>query len=488
MRRNPFAIARLALVLLAAWTLGSCGSGESLSPEDGPVSQLVATALSPKRVRVRWPENSGVSVYRLERRTNREGEFAAIASDIARSTTTYDDGELEPATTYGYRLAALDGLGKLLGYSNIAGVTTPPVPGIRVVTETDPRELADANGYRATVVGAGDSLTVAVDANGRHVISPLKPGAYVVRLSDVATSCAPADSLVRHVTVTDEGTETQPDATFRIACRDATRGRVIAHLRTGGDSTDPNGYQLRIAGVADSAQLPDAERIMAPPPQSIGPAGGDIAFENLRPGRFSLFLEDVSAACTVVPASRQIDFHLDALQTQEQTFDVTCASADAGSRPYVWRNSWSAASAPAGTKVALTLSLDLSSGPPRHLSSFTVSIGTDNTILRPDSIRRIRSWDVFTQNINFAPGVVRLSGVATDESAVGVVDVAKVWYTVVGTTGATTTSRTEFTTLSTRLSTGQDQAFAGEVRKIEAPFVVGPLAGGGSNQIGRAHV
>jgi YD repeat-containing protein len=100
------------------------------TPPTAP-SNLTATAVSSTQINLAWTassDNVGVTGYRVERCT---GAGCSTYSQIATSTTTsYYNTGLSLATSYSYRVRAVDAAGHLSTYSNIATVmtldTTPP--------------------------------------------------------------------------------------------------------------------------------------------------------------------------------------------------------------------------------------------------------------------------------------------------------------------------------------------------------------------------
>lgn len=99
-------------------------------PETAPAAptNLVATAPASARVELTWKDNAdNESGFRLERKTG-SGTFAKVA-DIAKNTQSYDDTGLMPATSYAYRIVAVNAAGDS-DPSNEANVTTPEAPPI----------------------------------------------------------------------------------------------------------------------------------------------------------------------------------------------------------------------------------------------------------------------------------------------------------------------------------------------------------------------
>ncbi|HEU5210267.1 MAG TPA: fibronectin type III domain-containing protein [Longimicrobiales bacterium] len=86
---------------------------------------LTATATSPSRIELSWGAASGVvGDYRLERRSG--GGAYILISTLPSSARSYADTDLDPATTYTYRISACN-IGGCSGFSGEASATTHPV-------------------------------------------------------------------------------------------------------------------------------------------------------------------------------------------------------------------------------------------------------------------------------------------------------------------------------------------------------------------------
>lgn len=94
------------------------GAVADASPPSAP-SSLTAAATGSGEVSLGWDassDNDGVSTYRVFR----DGEPIGSAS-----RTRYTDSAVQPGTTYGYEVVAVDPAGNPSGRSNVASVTTP---------------------------------------------------------------------------------------------------------------------------------------------------------------------------------------------------------------------------------------------------------------------------------------------------------------------------------------------------------------------------
>ena len=98
------------------------------TPPTAPAG-LTAMAASPSQVNLAWTaatDTVGVTGYLVERcQGSGCTAFAQVASVAG---TAYGDAGLAPATSYRYRVRAMDAAGNLSGYSNTATATTPAPP------------------------------------------------------------------------------------------------------------------------------------------------------------------------------------------------------------------------------------------------------------------------------------------------------------------------------------------------------------------------
>jgi len=95
------------------------------TPPTAP-SNLTATAVGAGQINLGWTastDNVGVTGYRVERCSGAGcSNFAQIATPTG---TTYNDTtNLQPSTSYSYRVRAVDAVPNLSGYSNVASATT----------------------------------------------------------------------------------------------------------------------------------------------------------------------------------------------------------------------------------------------------------------------------------------------------------------------------------------------------------------------------
>ncbi len=96
---------------------------------------LVASPLSSSQISLAWntPSSNGGSAitgYKIERSANSGTTWSVIVSNTGTTSTTYIDSGLSGATTYSYRVSAVNGFGAS-PQSNIASATTPSsTPGV----------------------------------------------------------------------------------------------------------------------------------------------------------------------------------------------------------------------------------------------------------------------------------------------------------------------------------------------------------------------
>ncbi|MCU0623924.1 MAG: fibronectin type III domain-containing protein, partial [Gemmatimonadaceae bacterium] len=157
---------RHVLGAIALGWLAACADGLApLSSADAPQDVTVAVARA-GAVRLRWTPASGqrgtVLAYIIERRTALDGPFVEVARVSAAVTGELQwlDTDVAPETIYGYRVSALTDLGDRSSPSVIAGIVTPPPPGIQVVTTVSATvtEALDADGYQLMIAGP-DTIT-----------------------------------------------------------------------------------------------------------------------------------------------------------------------------------------------------------------------------------------------------------------------------------------------------------------------------------------
>jgi hypothetical protein len=136
---------------IGTFSLPGCGATPP-PPALAAPSALSASATSATTVAVAWTDNSGSAEtgFEVERCTGGGcSSFARIATTAANATS-YQDGAVAAATTYGYRVRAVAGTTGS-DYSNVATVTTPPPPpsGAMTVSLAGSSAPNGRNGWRA---------------------------------------------------------------------------------------------------------------------------------------------------------------------------------------------------------------------------------------------------------------------------------------------------------------------------------------------------
>jgi hypothetical protein len=120
---------------------------------------LTATASGSSRINLAWgaaTDNVGVTGYRVERCAGSGcSTFAQIATPAG--TSFNDTGGLSAATSYSYRVRAIDAAGNLGAYSNLASATTAPLSqtkGPLTLHSANPRWLTDGTGNAVFLSGS----------------------------------------------------------------------------------------------------------------------------------------------------------------------------------------------------------------------------------------------------------------------------------------------------------------------------------------------
>ena len=147
--------------------------------------------------------------------------------------------------------------------------------------------------------------------NGSTTIAGVGAGARAVTLEGVMSNCAVADGVTHTILVELGGTT---EMVFNIGC--VAFGTVQMALTTTGINLDPDGYIVSLHAPSVSFSL-----------ESSAPLNASLTFERLRPADdYHLSLNGVSANCTVAGGFIRA-FALNASDTVQATFAVTCEPA-----------------------------------------------------------------------------------------------------------------------------------------------------------------
>src|SRR5437867_2010734 len=105
------------------YSYASATTQSSLYPN--PARSLIATALSPTQMTLKWSDRSSNEAgYKVERATSSTGPWAQIGT-TAPSAISYTDSALTPSTAYYYRVIAYNSTGDSPPSNVATGTTTP---------------------------------------------------------------------------------------------------------------------------------------------------------------------------------------------------------------------------------------------------------------------------------------------------------------------------------------------------------------------------
>jgi PKD repeat protein len=465
---------------MLAIVAAGCSAADSLIvPGLEPPVTLTATPLNMTGIRLDWtPGNTAdLDRYRLERRTNFRGKFEFLVEALPGDLVYFDTG-LQPETSYGYRIVAVNREGQRSESSTIAGAQTAPLSSLKVETNlgggTDPR-VADPNGYRVLVQGARDT-TFEIGTIDGTTITPLPPGEYTITLDDVLPTCTVTNGLTRQVTVVDTGLVTRAGVSFTAACADPSKGRIVAQVSVAGDSVDPDGYLVRYAGIITGDTLPAIGETR------VSGSGGLAAFADLRPGDYQFSLDDVELPCLVNgPGTADVQVH--PLSADTVQFAVTCPNKGGGNpgAPLVLRQHWNPQTAAKGQTVDLEVAVDLSGLAGKSVGVLQANVRFDQAVLTFQSASAPVGSLFGPPTVNSStPGKLTwLSVSAVASQPGGVLPVATFRFAVAGAGGNTTATRTQIE-LVFDLSGTEDLATL--FRVVEDTFTVGTGGGGGNQQ------
>ena len=139
----------------------------------------------------------------------------------------------------------------------------------------------DPDGYVVMLDGRG---VESIGVSGSVLIDDVAPGEHQVDLSGVAANCQLEGERPRTVTITESGAAS---AAFSIACADAVPpadGELEVTVRTGGSSTDRDGYDVALFHVVGPAI----------------PANGSVTVSGVPTGEQAVGLVNVAPNCAVL--------------------------------------------------------------------------------------------------------------------------------------------------------------------------------------------
>lgn len=472
---------------LGAWVVLTAlvaACGDSASAPAGTVEAPTSVDVEPlgtTSMRISWsaPAASGVTSYRIERRRNLEGAYEPLADGIPSTgeRLVYFDNAVLPDTYYGYRIYAQNALGSRSPASTTGGGKTPPPPTLVVVVQTDAPNVAsaDVDGYLVTILGPRDTVTAPLASNGERRFPNMRAGQYLVFLRGLATNCgfSTGDST-RTATIVETGIQTETSLTYQVSCRDPQKGSLVVRYEQTGDTTDANGVRLDVAGLLTEVDPVDTARVFFRT-QRISSRNETLRFDNLRRGAYDITLADINAPCVLNGTARR-SLQVKSLSLDTVRYVVDCVKPvveDTAGKPFIFEHRWSAASAPTGSKVSLTTTLDLTANANTRAAGAQASLQYAATVLRFDSARAGGDYEILTAN-GRTPGLVNFAAANADASALGGrLTLARFWFTVIGATGASTRTATTLTTIPNATLA----ELKGQTRIREATLVVGSPVG-----------
>jgi PKD repeat protein len=469
------------LVLLAALALASaCGgdSTETIRPTQslGEPTGLHVEAVGSTSIRLSWqkPVSEEVIGFRLERRANLAGPYSTLVENIPNQgqQLVYFDNSVQPDTYYGYRVYAVTALGARSAASVVGGAKTPPPATLVVRTATiAPTSAAiDPDGYVVTLLGPRDTLSSPMPNAGEKRFAGLKAGQYLVVLKGLAANCdfAAGDST-RAATVVEDGIKTEVFVEYSISCRDPQKGSIVIRYEQLGDTTDPNGVRVNISGLLTEPDPVDTARVYFNT-RVLSARNETVRYDNLRRGDYEVTLDDLAGVC-VLDGTRRRTLQVRALSIDTVAYVTTCTRpivTDTTGKPFVIENQWSQSSTPTGSKVSLTLTYDATRQASASIAGVQANLVYSATVLRYDSARTV-DFDIFPVNGRTA-GLVSYAATNVDGSGrQGRIIMGRLWFTVIGATGASTRTSTTVASVPT---TGQAD-LKDQTRVTEATLTVG---------------
>jgi PKD repeat protein len=443
---------RRALVWAAA--LGAAACGDELTPPGGDLTAPAEVQVRPlgmHAIGLEWiaVNDPDVISYEVQRRANFRGPFQPLGSVVAQpndptAPALFFDHDLESDTYYGYRVVTMTRFGGRSAPSTVRGARTSPPPGILVTTRTQitTPASADGDGYVVSLMSDAERSSTSIGLTDARRFNRLAVGPYQLELSGVAAQCRLNGEPTRGAEVTDVGVNTVDTVLYEVSCRDPNLGTIVALVQATGDSLDPNGYTLSLAGILADETLPDSQRAVTRTGRIPNPPGGTFTFESLAPGDYDVQLEDVADHCRVdgptVQSAQVTPLRLDTLRFLVSCEVVTPVDT---TRPFIWRNRWSADSVAPGQPLMLSVSLDLRAAPAPDLLTATSNLTFDPAAVRFDSIVTAGPLNQLTANLP-QPNVLAWVAYTTSAPPRGEVPLVRVYFTAVGVAGTSARTRT----------------------------------------------
>lgn len=203
-------------------TLGALPAGSKQAP-NAP-SDLSAKALSSSSIQLNWTDNSDdESGFQLERRLP-PGDFSLIKSTAA-NVTGFTDKSLKPATTYCYRVRAVNDGGQS-EFSNIVCAATQAV--LPLISSIEPTQGVQSSSLRAVIKGQRLGGARAVSFSGLGLSAQIQAGGSETALPILITISPDAAPGPRSFNVTTEaGTSDSGMVVFTVLPRPG-QGVLIA--------------------------------------------------------------------------------------------------------------------------------------------------------------------------------------------------------------------------------------------------------------------
>jgi len=469
----------LAAIGVAPLAIAACADGFApLAVTAAPVD-LVVSAIRADAIRLTWSPSGDVQVvsYVIERRVGLIGGFNEIAQveQSPLEALVWLDTDVAPEALYGYRVRAVTATGDRSRPSTVGGALTPPLPGIEITMTSLVTVAAayDPDGYDIEILGP-DTIRATIGLQSRRRFSPLRPGAYTVRLGGLVSRCS-VGQATQVAQVSDTVAATIVPITFQVTCRDPERGSLLVAVDLSGADLDPS-LTVDVLGEAADATLPPSQRVFSGR-RVLTPGLASSIFTDLRPGTYDVVLSDLAGNCTLQGgASRAVNVVREGEAAVR--FAVSCLGSAApvdSTRPFILRNRFTPAAAPSGSSVVLVSELDLRARAGFSVVGIQADYFYDPTVLRYDSTNVARLPQL-TVNGN-TPGTISVLAASTT-ARTGAVKLLEFAFTVIGANGRTAASTTLNFKASTRIG-GTSVAFADSVRIEEDTFTVG--AGSGVN-------